>query len=253
MVPGVPERPRREPVRQPGRPLEAGGRQVIAHQPQVQIREIAQPRIQVGLGLLLRVGCGIDGPVVLAQRRSRPPLGHDHIGSGPLAQAPFRARRHQPVGHHREHGVLQSVGPAPRAEPGEPPVQSQPPPHRGHRGHRSQSRGPLSGQRADVDPLAAQVRLQSGHDALQLPSLPQSGHLAEADQRLVPDPGPIANGLDQRQVLIHLVAPATSGRLHEHTSIIPSHQHAVNHMSPLHIPTETPPHNTKHLVNVRCV
>ena len=141
--------------------------------------------------------------------------------------------------------MLQRAGAAPVANLGEPPVKAQPLPHRGHRGNRPHRGRPLSGQRADIDALFAQVRLQRGHDPLELAGLAQSGHLAEAQQGPVTDSGAVANGLHQRQVLIHLVAPAATGRLHKHTITIPSYYQTVKHVSPLQIPAGTPSHNTK--------
>ena len=55
--------------------------------------------------------------------------------------------------------------------------------------------------------------------------------------------------LDQRQTLVHLVAPATAGRLHEHTTTLALTVQPVNHLSPLQIPAGAQPHNTKPHVN----
>jgi hypothetical protein len=85
----------------------------------------------------------------------------------------------------------------------------------------------------------AQMGLQRGNDPLQLPELPQSGHLPEAQKRPVAHRGTVAHRFDQRQVLVHLIAPATAGRLHEHNKA--SNRHAVNYVSPLQVPAETPP------------
>ena len=45
--------------------------------------------------------------------------------------------------------------------------------------------------------------------------------------------------------IIHLVAPATTGRLHEHNTTIASNQHTFNYLSPLQNPAETLPGDTK--------
>ena len=246
MVARVPERPRREPPRRRCGSLEVCGRQVVAHQPQVQVRQVAQPRVQVLLGRLFGVGDRVEGPVVLVQRRSRPPLGHHHIVAGPFCEAPLRARRQQPVGCHREHSVLQSRR-APRgADCREEPAEAQPPPHCLDRGDGPDSGRPLSAQRADVDALFVQVRLQRGHDPLELARLAQSRHLPQTQQGPVTHLGAVAHGLHQRQVLVGLVAPAATGRLHEHT-----HNNTINIPSrpPYVAPTNprrnvTPQHKT---------
>ena len=249
VVARVPERPGREPPRRRCRPLEVGGGHVIAHQPQIQVRQIAKPRVQVLLGRLLSVGDRVEGPIELIQRRRRPALGHDHIAAGPLDEATLRARRHQPVRHHREHRVLQRRRAPPPAHRSEEPAQTQPLPHRRHRRDRAHSRRPLRGQRPDIDTLLVQMRLQRGHDPLQLARLAQSRHLPQTQQGPVTDLGAVANRLHQRQVLVHLVAPATTCRLHEHTTTITSTTHAVKYVSPLQIPTQTPPRDTKPHVN----
>jgi hypothetical protein len=57
---------------------------------------------------------------------------------------------------------------------------------RGPRPHH-RPRGALGSQGGDIDALALKVRLQGGHDAVQLPRLAQRGHLTQAQQAAVAD------------------------------------------------------------------
>ena len=169
------------------------------------------------LGLFFGVRGGIEGPVVLIRRRRRPPLGHRRVALGPLAQAPFRARRHQPVRRHREHRVGQRRRAPPRAHGVEEPAQAQPLPQRPRSRHAARRRRPLRCQSPDIDALATQMRLQSRDDAPELARAAQSGHLPQPQQRPVRRLGALADRFHQRQVLVRLVAPSTPSRLHEHS------------------------------------
>ena len=87
VITGVAERLGREPCRGPRGAFEVGRRQVVADQPQIQIGEVGQRRVQLRLGRRFDVGDDIDGPVVLVQHRCHEPGRHHHIGRRPTPAA----------------------------------------------------------------------------------------------------------------------------------------------------------------------
>ena len=125
MVPRVPERTGTDPTAGPIlRSRWRSGHSTPTAGPGSKDRTAAHTG---GPRCLFRVGCGIDGPVVLAQRRSRPSLGHDHIGSGPLAQAPFRGATNRLA---TMANTACSKASAPRSAPSSANHVSRPPPPR---------------------------------------------------------------------------------------------------------------------------
>ena len=114
--------------------------------------------------------------------------------------------------------MLQPFGAALGANLGEVHIEPQPAPQGTHRGDRPDRTGIVGDERLDVKVLAVQVALQGGDDARQLTRLTQRADLAEAQQRAMTGPRTVAHGLHQGHILVALVAPLTSCRLHEHTS-----------------------------------
>jgi hypothetical protein len=217
VVTGVAEGPGLEAPRGLGRPLEVGGGQVVADQAQVQVGEVGQGAVEVGLGRFLGLGHHVEGPVVVMRRRLPEAGGHDHVGAHPLGQGPLGARGAQPVGHHGEDSVgdggVMSAG-----HGREVAVQSQPCPIGRHRGHRPGGAGLLGLDARPLAPRSLAVGGQRGHDAVELAAGPQRGCLAQAGNDVVAHPGAVSHGLHQAQVLIDPVTPTHSRRLHVHAS-----------------------------------
>ncbi len=196
-VTAVAERLGREPLIRATVTFEVGRREVVADQGEVHVRQVAQRRVQLGLGRLLRLGDGVEGAVVLIGRRRRETGGHHHVGLHPFGQPPLRARVDEPVGDHRQHGVAQQLGAAPLADGGEPAVQPQPAPHRIDRRHRAERRGGLRGEPVDGQPATRRVGGQGGDDPVELTAGAQRAGFAEAEQDPVTDLAADARGLHQ--------------------------------------------------------
>ena len=108
VVPGVAERLRREPVRRPRRAFEVGGGEVVADQPQIQVGEIGERRVELRLGRLLGCRRRRRGPGSTDQRRRRRTRpASPRRRSTHSRQPPLGARIDQPVGDHRQHRRLQ--------------------------------------------------------------------------------------------------------------------------------------------------
>ena len=168
----------------------------------------------------------------------------------PFGQTTFRTRGYQPVRHHRQHCMFQNLGTAFRAHFCEEPPKTQLFPYRRCRGYRSHRGCSLGGQAVNVDAFFVEVTFQRGDDPSQLSGFAQSSDFSQTQQGPMADLRPLANRFHQRQVLVHLVAPPTPGRLNEHTPQYYHHTpHNTNKLSPLQYRAEAAPHNTKPQVN----
>ncbi|HEX2029199.1 MAG TPA: hypothetical protein VHF25_14490 [Nitriliruptorales bacterium] len=214
----VAERARREPHRGGDRAFEEGRGQVVADQGELQVGQVGQPRVQERLQLGLDVVDVVQRPVVLLQAGKREPVwGHDLVGD-PAHDLASGARVDQPVGDHREHRIRKR--PAQPLAPGrlvEPRLQPQPTPPRLHRGDPAQGRSVAGLEVLAAHPCGLGMGLERGDDAVELATVAQLGHLAQAGDgavaglaRLVPE------GLDQRQVLVGLAPTPHLRGLHEH-------------------------------------
>jgi hypothetical protein len=217
-IAGVAESLRREPIRRPRRPFEVGRREVIADQPQIQVGEIAQRRVELRLGRLLGVGDGVERPVVLIRRRRHEPRRHHHVALHPLGQASLRARIDEPVGDHRPHRRLQHDRATVGAQLAEPHVQPELSPPRVGGGDRPERPCGVGIEFVGKHPRPLRMLLQGGDDAVQLTAGAQRARLAEAAQNAMPGAVAGADGLHQGQILVLLVAPLDPCRLHEHVS-----------------------------------
>ncbi len=86
----------------------------------------------------------------------------------PFEQTTFRTRGHQPVGHHRQHRILQNVRTAFRSHFCEEPPKTQLFPHRSRGCYRSHRRCPLGRYPVNVDAFGVEVTFQRGDDPSQL-------------------------------------------------------------------------------------
>ena len=182
----------------------------------------------MGLELLLRRRHRVDRPVALVERWRLHVLWQDYVAIEPRQhRAPLRPRADEPVGDHHEHGVFEVRGVAGVAHASEERLEIEAPEVGVAGGDR-----PVSGRFVDRRLVDRQPRLlgvgpQRGDDAIELAGVPQLCHLAEAKERVVGHLPVDAGGLDQRQVLVGLIAPFADRRLDEHhkqdnTPVIPT-------------------------------
>ena len=84
------------------------------------------------------------------------------------------------------------------------------------------------------EPVPFRVGTKCPDDPVYLPARAQFGDLPEAQERAVRVAAFLPDGLDERKVLVGLVATATNRPLHEHNHILQHCQSDAVDMSPLH-------------------
>jgi hypothetical protein len=92
----------------------------------------------------------------------------------------------------------------------------------------------------ELEPAPFGVGAKGLDDAVELAGGSQLAHLAEARQRAVGVLAVLPHGLDEREVLIGLVAPPPDRLLYKDTQVLQHRNSAVWHPSPLHSTTRIP-------------
>ena len=98
----------------------------------------------------------------------------------------------------------------------------------------TEARRALAGQLPRLEPVPLRVGTKRPDDPVYLPARAQLGDLAEAQERAVGVAAILPDGLDERKVLVGLVATATNRPLHEHNHILQHCKSDVVDVSPLH-------------------
>ena len=98
----------------------------------------------------------------------------------------------------------------------------------------TEARRALAGQLSSLEPRALCVGTKCPDDPVYLPARAQLGDLAEAQERAVGIVAILPDGLDEREVLVGLVATAPHRPLHEHSHILQHCKSDVVDVSPLH-------------------
>ena len=137
--------------------LEVGRGQVVADEAEVQVGQIGEATIEVGLELLFGRGDGVDAAVALVERRSRHLSGQCHVVQ-PLEDRPaLRPRTQKTVGRHHEDDVGQVLGTAPVTEFCEERLEPEPREVCVHRRHRPEARRTRRRELVGVEPRALGV------------------------------------------------------------------------------------------------
>ena len=98
----------------------------------------------------------------------------------------------------------------------------------------TEARRALAGQLSRLEPVPLRVGTKRPDDPVYLPARAQFGDLPEAQERAVGVAAILPDGLDERQVLVRLVATAPHRPLHEHDHILQHSKSNVADVSPLH-------------------
>jgi len=200
--------------------LEVARGEVVADEAEVQVGQRAELGVEVGLRRLLCLGEGVDRPVALVEARCTHASRQCH-GLKPLGdRAPLGRRFGQAVGHHGKDRVGEHSRAPAVAEGGEVLLEAEATKVRPDRRHRPEARRREALELTGFDIGALGVGGQRLDDPVELTGLAQLGHLAETEQGRVRVLPVHPHRLDQRQVLVGLVATATDGPLHEHTRIL---------------------------------
>lgn len=106
MVPVVAEGPEAKALGGSLVGLEEARGQVLVDAPEVEVDEIGQARVVVGLGGLLGLGDDVERPIALVQGRHAHAVGKDDIALEPLdGGAALGPRDHEAVGYHDQDDV----------------------------------------------------------------------------------------------------------------------------------------------------
>jgi len=97
-----------------------------------------------------------------------------------------------------------------------------------------EARRALAGQLSSLEPVPLRVSTKRPDDPVYLPARAQLGDLPKAQERAVGVAAILPDGLDERKVLVGLVATATNRPLYEHDHILQHYKSDVVDMSPLH-------------------
>ena len=159
---------------------------------------------------------GVDGPVAAIQIRDLKILRHCDCRQPLGDRAPLRARLQQAVGQHHEYRVRQRGRLALLADRVEVGLEAEAPEVLVAGGNATETGRTVAGEFADLEPVPLGVVAKGVDYPVQLAGLPQLGDLAETQQRAVGVLAVLAHRLDERQVLVALVAPPSHRLLDEH-------------------------------------
>ncbi len=200
--------------------LEVARGEVVTDKAQIEVREVAQLRVQLGLGLVLRFGQGVDRPVAAIEARGIHSFWQCDRRQPLEDGAPLGARLEEPVGQHHKDRIGERRRAAPGADQVEVRLQAETAEVRVARGHGTEARPARAGQLTGLEPVPFCIGTKGIDDPVDLTRGTQLAHLAETQQRAMGILAVLAHHLDQRQVLVALVAPPTHRFLYEHTLIL---------------------------------
>ena len=227
VVPAVAEGEGGEGSAPDGDRLEVARGEVVADETQIEVRQVAQLGVEMGLGGLLLLGKGIDRPVALIEAGSLHARGQSH-GVEPLVdRAALGGGLCQAVGHHREHCVRKDPRAPAIAEGGEVLIEAEATEVRPDGRNRAEARRAEALELTCLEIGALGVSGQGLDDPVELSGLSQLCHLAQAKQRPLGELALAADGLDKGQVLVGRFAIALHRPLDEHTRILQDHKSQV--------------------------
>ncbi len=164
-----------------------------------------------------------------------PSTGHD----GPVPRQSLRARVEQAIGQHHEHGVGQRRRLAASTDGLEVRLEAEAREVRMTGGDSTETRTTLAGELTCLEPVALGVGAKGVDDPVQLPRGAQLADLSQTKQRAVGVLAVFSHRLDERQILVALVAPPPHGLLDEHATILQHCNSDAVDVSPLHRAPET--------------
>ena len=217
-----------------GHGLEVTRGDVVADKAEIEVGEVAQLLVEVHLGGVFCLGDGVDRPVALVEPRwadaGRKGDGTKPFGDGP----PLGSRICEAVRHHREHGVGEHPRSPAVADRREVLVEAQATEVRPDRCCRTEARRAFAGQLTSLEPVPLRVGTKRPDDPVYLPARAQLGDLPKAQERAVGVATILPDSLDERQILVGLVATATHRPLHKHNHILRHCKSDTVDVSPLH-------------------